>query len=291
MKHIDGEKMSEKIQNFTSIENKIMTSGLSLKALGLFLFLKSKNKDWRFSILKINKEVKEGRESISSAVQELEKANLIQRKKEKNEKGQFEFTFVFLDTEKTEEDKPKPTPKPKPKRKPVVKKSPPKLEENKPEENLFPESEKPKEEEPKTPTTTNEDGKLYAKMVEIYFDWFKGLSGVSPKFGQAEGASMKQIINYLKILYKDNRSEGENEFEEVTKMFSFIFSHWNLIDQFLQKQTKLTQINSNIQNIINDIKNGHKRKQSNSKDKSANARGERLQDAFGRIDEMLSNKK
>lgn len=284
--------MSEKNQNFTTIENKIMTSGLSLKALGLFLFLKSKNKDWRFSILNINKEVKEGRESISSAVQELEKANLIQRKKEKNEKGQFEFTFVFLDTEKTEEDKPKPTPKPKSKRKPVVKKSPPKIEEPKTEENLFPEPEPPKEEEPKTPTPTkSEDGKLYSEMVNIYFKWFEGLSGVKPKFGQAEGASMKQIINYFKILYKDNRSEGENEFEEVTKMFSFIFSHWNLIDPFLQKQTKLTQINSNIQNIINDIKNGHKRKQSNSKDKSANARGERLQDAFGRIDEMLSNKK
>ena len=147
-----------------------------------------------------------------------------------------------------------------------------------------------KEEEPKTPPTTNEDGKLYARMVEIYFDWFKGLSGVSPKFGQAEGASLKQIINYFKILYKANKKEGENEFDEVTKMFSFIFSHWNLIDPFYQKQTKLTQINSNIQNIINDIKNGHKRK-SNSKDKSDVARGERLQKSFNRIDEMLLNKK
>ena len=280
--------MSEKNQDFTTIKNEIMTSGVSLKALGLFLFLKSKPKDWRFSILNIHNEVKEGRESITSAVQELEKANLIQRKKSKNEKGQFEFTFIFLDTE--EPEKVKPTPKPK--RKPVVKKLPPKIEEPTPEENLFPEPEPPKEEEPPTPPPTkSDDGKLYSKMVEIYFDWFVKLSGVKPKFGVAEGSAMKQIINYFKTIYKDNHSEGETEFEEVTKMLQYIFKYWHLIDPFLQKQTKVTQINSNIQNIINDIKNGHKRKSSNNKDKSEHARGERLQKSFNRIDEMLFNKK
>lgn len=280
--------MSEKNQDFTTIKNEIMTSGVSLKALGLFLFLKSKPKDWRFSILNIHNEVKEGRESITSAVQELEKANFIQRKKSKNEKGQFEFTFIFLDTE--EPEKVKPTPKSK--RKPVVKKSPPKIEEPKPEENLFPEPEPPKEEEPPTPPPTkSDDGKLYSKMVEIYFDWFVKLSGVKPKFGVAEGSAMKQIINYFKTIYKDNHSEGETEFEEVTKMLQYIFKYWHLIDPFLQKQTKVTQINSNIQNIINDIKNGHKRKSSNNKDKSEHARGERLQKSFNRIDEMLFNKK
>ena len=279
--------MSEK-KGFT-IQNEIINSGkISLKAMGLFLYLKSKPKDWRFSILNIHNEVKEGRESITSAVQELEKANFIQRKKSKNEKGQFEFTFIFLDTE--EPEKVKPTPKPK--RKPVVKKSPPKIEEPTPEENLFPEPEPPKEEEPPTPPPTkSDDGKLYSKMVEIYFDWFVKLSGVKPKFGVAEGSAMKQIINYFKTIYKDNHSEGETEFEEVTKMLQYIFKYWHLIDPFLQKQTKVTQINSNIQNIINDIKNGHKRKSSNNKDKSEHARGERLQKSFNRIDEMLFNKK
>ena len=289
--------MSEK-KGFTIIQNEIINSGkISLKAMGLFLYLKSKPKDWRFSTIRIQNDIKTGLHSIRECIKELEKANLIQRKKTNNKKGQFETNYIFLDDEIVAENPPTEVieePKieiVKPKaRKPVVKKSPPKKEDPKPEENLFPEPEKPKEEEPKTPPTTNEDGKLYAKMVEIYFDWFKGLSGVSPKFGQAEGASLKQIINYFKILYKANKKEGENEFDEVTKMFSFIFSHWNLIDPFYQKQTKLTQINSNIQNIINDIKNGHKRK-SNSKDKSNVARGERLQKSFNRIDEMLLNKK
>ena len=285
-------------KGFTIIKNEVINSGISMKALGLFLYLKSKPKDWRFSTIRIQNEVKTGLHSIRECIKELEKANLIQRKKTNNKKGQFETNYIFLDDEIVAENPPTEIieePKieiVKPKaRKPVVKKSPPKKEDPKPEENLFPEPEKPKEEEPKTPPTMNEDGKLYARMVEIYFDWFKGLSGVSPKFGQAEGASLKQIINYFKILYKANKKEGENEFDEVTKMFSFIFSHWNLIDPFYQKQTKLTQINSNIQNIINDIKNGHKRKSSNNKDKSEHARGERLQKSFNRIDEMLLNKK
>ena len=285
-------------KGFTIIKNEVINSGISMKALGLFLYLKSKPKDWRFSTIRIQNEVKTGLHSIRECIKELEKANLIQRKKTNNKKGQFETNYIFLDDEIVAENPPTEIieePKieiVKPKeRKTVVKKSPPKKEDPKPEENLFPEPEKPKEEEPKTPPTMNEDGKLYARMVEIYFDWFKGLSGVSPKFGQAEGASLKQIINYFKTIYKDNHSEGETEFEEVTKMLQYIFKYWHLIDPFLQKQTKVTQINSNIQNIINDIKNGHKRKSSNNKDKSEHARGERLQKSFNRIDEMLLNKK
>ena len=291
--------MSEN-KGFTIIQNEIINSGkVSLKAMGLFLYLKSKPKDWRFSTLRIQKDFSDGLFAIRKAMKELEEVGLLERKKTKNEKGQFETNYIFLDDEIVSENTPTEIieePKieiVKPKaRKPVVKKSPPKKEDPKPEENLFPEPEPPKEEEepPTPPPTKSDDGKLYSKMVEIYFDWFVKLSGVKPKFGVAEGSAMKQIINYFKTIYKDNHSEGETEFEEVTKMLQYIFKYWHLIDPFYQKQTKLTQINSNIQNIINDIKNGHKRK-SNSKDKSDVARGERLQKSFNRIDEMLSNKK
>jgi hypothetical protein len=129
--------------------------------------------------------------------------------------------------------------------------------------------------------------RLYLEMVKIYFDWFENLSGgVKPKFGAIDGAAMKLIINYFKSLHK-NANDGTDEFDEVTKMFRIIFQKWNLIDPFLQDQTKLTQINSNLQNIIIQIKNGHKRK-SNSNDKSTNAIGARVQDSFNKLDEMLS---
>ena len=73
-------------------------------------------------------------------------------------------------------------------------------------------------------------------MVEIYFEWFKGLSGVNPNFNASEGKAMKLIINYFKVLHKE-ANDGTNEEEEVQKMFIFILKNWHLTDAFLQKQT------------------------------------------------------
>ena len=310
--------MSEN-KGFTIVKNEIINSGnISLKALGLFLYLKSKPKEWRFSTLRIKNDIKDGLSSINTSMRELESLKLLERRKVKNEKGQFEINYVFLD-EETVIEKPSTgktvtgnSEKRKPdKGKPVtgkttnIKKTEPIkkdieiiIEEKiKSSENgsLFqlPEESKPKIKPPPPPPEKNEDGKLYAAMVELYFDWFKGLSGVKPNFNAAEGSAMKKIMNYFRSLNKENKKDYDgSEFEEVTNMFSFILNSWSMLDDFYQKQTKVVQINSNLQNIINDIKNGHKRKsKSNTKDKSANARGERVQNSFNRIDEILSNKK
>lgn len=303
--------MSEN-KGFTIVKNEIINLGnISLKALGLFLYLKSKPKDWRFSTLRIRYDLQDGLSSISSAMQELERLKLLERRKCKNEKGQFEIEYIFLDQEETVIENPSPeiherkpetgksgTGKTKT-RKPVVGKSKNikktevikkeeiiiVQEEVKPSENgsLFPKPPKPPKEE-KVPD------RIYTEMVKIYFDWFEKLSGgVKPKFGAIEGAAMKLIMNYFKSVHRD-ANDGSDEFEEVTKMFSIIFAKWNLIDPFLQDQTKVTQINSNLQNIIIQIKNGHKRK-STSNDKSSNSINARVQDSYNKLDEMLSNGK
>lgn len=317
--------MSEN-KGFTIVKNDIINSGkISLKALGLFLYLKSKPKDWRFSTIRIKNDIKDGLSSINTSMRELESLRLLERRKVKNERGQFEISYIFLDEEpvieipstenpvggfsvigETEIRKPVVGKQINNKKTESIKKEIEIIieqEEIQPSEtgSLFEVPEEPKSKPKptkKTPTksppknTNPEEGKLYSAMTTIYFDWFEKLSGVKPNFNSVEGASLKKIINYFKILNKDNKVEGEgNEFEEVTKMFQFILTNWNLIDTFYQKQTKLQQINSNLQNIINDIKNGHKRKStSTSKDKSDNARGERLQSSFNRIDEMLAKK-
>ena len=151
------------------------------------------------------------------------------------------------------------------------------------ESGLFPE-------EPKTPSASNDDGKLYSKMVDLYFNWFKDLNGgIPPKFGKADGSAMKQIINYFKDIHKQ-ANNGKNEVEEVILMFTYILTNWAKIDPFLQKQTKLIQINGNIQNIINDLKNG-KRNSTSKSDKSEHARTSRVQDAFGKIDDIFNSKR
>ena len=151
------------------------------------------------------------------------------------------------------------------------------------ESGLFPE-------EPKTPSASNDDGKLYSKMVDLYFNWFKDLNGgIPPKFGKADGSAMKQIINYFKYIHKQ-ANNGKDEVEEVILMFTYILTNWAKIDPFLQKQTKLIQINGNIQNIINDLKNG-KRNSTSKSDKSEHARTSRVQDAFGKIDDIFNSKR
>ena len=151
------------------------------------------------------------------------------------------------------------------------------------ESGLFPE-------EPKTPSASNDDGKLYSKMVDLYFNWFKNLNGgIPPKFGKADGSAMKQIVNYFKYIHKQ-ANNGKDEVEEVILMFTYILTNWAKIDPFLQKQTKLIQINGNIQNIINDLKNG-KRNSTSKSDKSEHARTSRVQDAFGKIDDIFNSKR
>ena len=65
--------MSEN-KGFTIIQNEIINSGkVSLKAMGLFLYLKSKPKDWRFSTLRIQKDFSDGLFAIRKAMKALEK--------------------------------------------------------------------------------------------------------------------------------------------------------------------------------------------------------------------------
>ena len=306
--------MSEK-KGFTIIQNEIINSGkISLKAMGLFLYLKSKPKDWRFSTLRIRNDLQDGLASINSAMKELETLQLLERRKTKNEKGQFVINYIFSDEEKTVIEKPlsenqtwktehgktvvgkSKTTKPvvgnptNINKKDLTKKDKIIIIEENPisssEENggLFPEEKKEKK------PIKKEDGKLYSNMVEIYFDWFKGLNeGIPPKFGTADGSCMKQIINYFKYIHKEAKN-GKNEAEEIELMFKFIFKNWQKIDPFLQKQTKLTQINGNLQNIINDLKNGKKRN-TNSNDKSDDTRKNRIDDAFSKIDDIFNSKR
>ena len=58
--------------------------------------------------------------------------------------------------------------------------------------------------------------------------------------------------------------EGDDSLEAVKNAFSYILSNWSSLEPFLQKQIKLSQINSNLANIINQLKNGTERKSNSS---------------------------
>lgn len=94
--------------------------------------------------------------------------------------------------------------------------------------------------------------------VGVYFDFYKNLNGVSPKFDGADGKALNQIISYFTKIHKDDVKSGKTEKtlnQFVLDALKYIFDNWGLQVDFIRNQTKMTQINSNLNNIINKLRN------------------------------------
>lgn len=62
---------------------------ISLKAKGLYAFIQSKPDGWNFSVEKIATQTKDGKESIKSAINELEEIGYLLRKSKKDKCGKW----------------------------------------------------------------------------------------------------------------------------------------------------------------------------------------------------------
>lgn len=93
---------------------------------------------------------------------------------------------------------------------------------------------------------------VYKKCIEIYNSFILNKTSVSAKINGKEGVAMNKIINYLKQQVK-NKNDLETE---IPNALTYIFSHFEKWDNFHKGQLNLSQIESNLINIINSIKNG-----------------------------------
>lgn len=79
-----------KTKNFTIMSNyHFKEKGMSLKAKGLLSLMLSLPDDWNYSVSGLVKLSKDGKDSVMSALSELEKFGYLIRVKQTNEKGQF----------------------------------------------------------------------------------------------------------------------------------------------------------------------------------------------------------
>ncbi len=101
---------------------------------------------------------------------------------------------------------------------------------------------------PKKPVTES----AYADCIDTYNNFIIQQTGLPGKFDGAEGKAMKAIITYIQSVAKEKTTEG------TVNTFKFILDNILKWEPFHQKQLKLQQINSNLINIINAIKNGNK---------------------------------
>ena len=100
----------------------------------------------------------------------------------------------------------------------------------------------------------------YTGCIEAYNNFMLKRTGLPGKFDGAEGKAMKTIIAYLEPISHDKTPQG------VINSFAHILSLVDQWDPFHKGQLKLIQINSNLINIINSIKNGNTKQSANAYD-------------------------
>lgn len=115
-------------------------------------------------------------------------------------------------------------------------------------------------------TADEEKSSAYSRCMEIYSDFIKAINGVKPQINGVTGKSLKAIIKYFNSLEKVKTED------DVVKAFDFILKSYDKWDKFHQGQLKMNQIESNLINILNTIRNG-KQQQSKSDEISGIVKG------------------
>lgn len=115
---------------------------------------------------------------------------------------------------------------------------------------------------------------LYQLMMKTYFDWMEDVLGVTPMIDGAQGKALKSLQSYfLGVTCKRaDHERNNNPNAEITAEMIEVATNasWGKllqgmtsehVDPFLRGKTKLTEISSNLQNIINQLKNGNPKQQ------------------------------
>lgn len=85
------------IAPFTQVHNDVLNCAeLSWKAKGLFAYLMSKPEGWYFSIDRIVNDAKDSRDSIRTAMKELEEAGLLSRSRQHTGRMHYELNVSFM---------------------------------------------------------------------------------------------------------------------------------------------------------------------------------------------------
>lgn len=118
---------------------------------------------------------------------------------------------------------------------------------------------------------------LFPVFMKTYYEWYRNRVGVPPKIDVADGKSLKHIIKYFRgitdnpfvsekieegvaqesvVQESENKNTLSDKNLETVNAWDFIFANYDKWDKFYQRQLSLRHINSNLNNIINSIKNG-----------------------------------
>lgn len=82
---------------------------------------------------------------------------------------------------------------------------------------------------------------VHQDYVDAYWQWYEAMVGEAPHLLEADHKALKSIRQYLM------KVKGEST--KALSSWLYILSNWGKLEDFLQKQARPTQINSNMANI------------------------------------------
>ena len=277
-------------KNFTIIPNDVFKSGLSLRATGLLCYILHLPDDWVLYKTQLYKTMEnDGRDAIRTAWSELESAGYIVADiKVGGGRGKVrEITYFVYDIPQKRGDFQAPNnrqpnnqqPKDRqPKTRQLLKTKEQSTNHQDSVNTIVltvpePDQEPVKEPEakPKAPTSPappppkkeKEPAGLYPAFIDRYYRWFQEMNdGIPPKIDAAQGKAAKTIIKYLQtVVVKRAEREGvvyldAERDNRILEAWGMVLDNWGNIEPFYQDKTRLIDINSNLQNILKQVKNG-----------------------------------
>lgn len=108
----------------------------------------------------------------------------------------------------------------------------------------------------KTQAKKEPKNELFKKMVAVYDEFCLAKIGMGAKMDALQGKSMKAIIEYLTSQVKNKLQQPDVSLDEsVLNAWKYILSNWATLQDFYSEQIKLNQINSNLPNILVQLRN------------------------------------
>lgn len=91
----------------------------------------------------------------------------------------------------------------------------------------------------------------YQQMVGVYKEFMEGQQ-VPFFMDGVQGKALKAIIKKLRAV-----TTIKNDDEKMLNAWRFIFRHWDRTGDFIGKQKSLVNINRNLTEVLDKIRNGH----------------------------------
>lgn len=93
----------------------------------------------------------------------------------------------------------------------------------------------------------------YSEYVDAFMEFYTFRTEMPYYFKAIDGKAIKDIIRYLEKI-----AQAKNK--DPVEVWKFILSQYDKWEIFYQKQLKPNQINSNLPNILNNLRNGNSKK-------------------------------